>query len=271
MKKPFFILLAISSLSLLANTLVLKMLESNQKDPEAILSLLKRDPDPSTQAFLARLEEFELTHLTDSERASRRRQGSSPKEILRLLNSELLGPYLKRASGELGRCKQGNCLSQSKEGWLLEATSGEKFCYPGTDCSYYKCMEDRYRCNDVGFNYFAELAHPTCSSYVDRIGKQKFSQDGVDWIYTVMVCLQKGLFEECTLKGSCQKETRAKTCEHIVEFTLEFHPGCYIESGIGVCNLPFKDQLSIWKTVAPFLTRRETVEAFKVVYQCFFK
>jgi len=87
-----------------------------------------------------------------------------------------------------------------------------------------------------------------------------------------MVCLQKGLIDECEVKGNCQQTTdlleRKKTCEHITEFTLAYHPGCYINSGVGICKLPLKDKHSIWKTVSPFLTERERQEAYKVIFHC---
>jgi hypothetical protein len=134
-------------------------------------------------------------------------------------------------------------------------------------------MEEKYQCESVGVNYFTKLAHPTCNAYVKNINEGIFTKAGVEWIYTVMVCLQKGLIDECEVKGNCptssDKKEQEKTCNHITEFTLAYHPGCYINSGVGVCKLPMKDKLNIWKTVGPYLTARERQEAYKVVFQCY--
>ena len=98
---------------------------------------------------------------------------------------------------------------------------------------------------------------------------------GIDWIYRVMVCLQKGLVEECDANGNCvipQDQTQGEnTCDYITDYTLKFHPGCYINSGVGICQLPIKDQLAIWKTVEPYLTKRERQEAYKVMWHCLSK
>jgi|GEM_PF-622531 len=187
------------------------------------------------------------------------------------LDKDLSKDYLSWAQGELGLCSDGNCLRTEVSGKVLIDEAGVEHCYPTTGCNYYKCMEGQYSCMDVGVGYFSKLAKPTCESYVANIKKDLFSKKGVDWIYRVMVCLQKGLFEECQVKGNCAKsESNQATCDYIVDFTLKFHPGCYLESGVGVCKLPLKDQINIWKTVGPYLTNRERIEAFKVVRSCLF-
>lgn len=190
---------------------------------------------------------------------------------LQELNEELRKAYFDKAQAILGECSSGECLKVKEGAKVFEDEVGETHCYPDTSCGYYKCMEKKYRCMDVDVPYFKKLAKPTCEAYVTNIQKGKFSKKGKDWIYRVMVCLQKGLFEECSLKGNCPiSENNEKTCKHITEFTLEFHPGCYINSGVGVCKLPIKDQLNIWKTVGPYLTKRERREAMKVVRYCAF-
>jgi len=270
MKKLLFLSLIALSYSLRAEHFVEQTLKNVANEPKKVLELLRASSDPRAAAFLKRLKTFELDNIERPHRGGSRRQASAD-QIIGELKSDLLGRYLTDAQDLLGECTEKPCLSKSKESWLIKGLDNKAHCYPGTNCGYYKCMEKTYGCSEVGFNYFSELAYPTCSSYVDRVARGKFTQDGVDWIYSVMVCLQKGLFEECAVKGNCQKEDRAKACEHIVEFTLEFHPGCYINSGVGVCKLPLSDQLAIWKTVRPYLSKRETIEAFKVVYQCLFK
>lgn len=187
------------------------------------------------------------------------------------LNEDLRNEYFLEAQAALGECVDGNCLKEEKNERIFFDEGGEEHCYPNTTCGYYECMERKYQCMDVGVVYFKELAKPTCESYVSNIKKGIFTEKGKDWIYRVMVCLQKGLFEECSLRGNCpQEESNEKTCHHITEFTLKFHPGCYINSGVGVCKLPLKDQLNIWKTVGPYLTKREKEEAKKVIRYCLF-
>jgi hypothetical protein len=196
-------------------------------------------------------------------------------KIIQALKEELRTNYLKdvlqrsvESKCELGSFK--DCLVENKEHWQVRL-DGKSRCYPSTLCGYYQCMESEYQCSQYGVNYFTDLAYPTCSQYVQNINEGKFSKDGVEWIYSVMVCLQKGLFEECEIQGNCNKESNKKSCEHIVDYTLKFHPGCYLESGIGICNLKLKDQINIWRTVGPYLTKRERLEAYKVVKECLLK
>ena len=190
------------------------------------------------------------------------------------LQKDLKENYLHELNMVLGSCAEDpiDCLEQYDDVVTYTAENG-KVCFPYTECGFYKCMEDKYHCKDVGFNYFKDLAYPTCNTYVKNIKKGWFSKKGIEWIFNVMVCLQKGLVDECEIRGNCptdknDPELQKKTCNHITEFTLEFHPGCYINSGVGVCNLPFKDKLNIWRTVAKFLTPREREEAYKVVFYC---
>lgn len=197
-------------------------------------------------------------------------RGENPEIAIKdKLESELKGGYLKTLESLWGNCGStpSSCLSL-KDDYLQLSLPKKEMCFPYTMCGFYNCMEEKYRCSEVGVNYFTKLAHPTCSSYVKNISENQFSKVGVEWIYTVMVCLQKGLVDECEIKGNCPVDSQKKTCEHIVDFTLSYHPGCYINSGVGVCRLPLKDKISIWKTVSPYLTRRERQEAYKVIFQC---
>ena len=192
--------------------------------------------------------------------------------IVQTLKNELQTNYLKDvlARSKEGRCEFGSfkdCLEEREDFWQVRLDSKSR-CFPSTICGYYQCMESQYQCSQYGVHYFTDLAFPTCSQYVKNINEGKFTKDGVEWIYSVMVCLQKGLFEECEIKGNCAAKSSKNSCEHIVDFTLKFHPGCYLESGIGICNLKLKDQINIWRTVGPYLTKREREEAFKVVKQC---
>ncbi|MDO9182297.1 MAG: hypothetical protein Q7U04_07800 [Bacteriovorax sp.] len=189
------------------------------------------------------------------------------------LQAELVGPYLKKLESKFGDCGSGpqSCLRQVDD-YMTANLPKKEICFPYTMCGFYHCMESNYRCSEVGVNYFTQLAFPTCSAYERNIQKGEFSDIGIEWIYTVMVCLQKGLVDECLLKGNCKisdnQVEQKKTCDHITDFTLSYHPGCYIKSGVGVCKLPLKDKFSIWKTVNPYMTAREKQEAYKVIFEC---
>ena len=190
------------------------------------------------------------------------------------LQRDLKNNYAKSLEQALGDCGDNidSCLELIDQSYMRANYKKKEICFPYTVCGFYKCMEEKYNCDSVGVNYFTKLAYPTCSAYVKNIEAGKFSKKAMEWIYNVMVCLQKGLVEECEIKGNCKISNdlnmRKKTCNYITEFTLSFHPGCYINSGVGVCKLPMKDKLNIWKTVSPFLTPREKEEAYKVVFHC---
>lgn len=195
-------------------------------------------------------------------------------EIKTILETELKTTYLQSLEEKFGDCgaTPESCLSIEDDSYQVLNLPQKEMCFPYTMCGFYKCMEKKYQCDTVGINYFTELAYPTCSSYVKNIEDKKFTKKGVEWIYTVMVCLQKGLVDECEVKGNCptskNEADRKKTCNHITNFTLSYHPGCYINSGVGVCKLPMQDKLNIWKTVNPYLTARERQEAYKVIFHC---
>lgn len=190
-------------------------------------------------------------------------------DIKTKLESELKGTYLSSLENLWGKCGSPpeSCLSL-KDNYQLLTLPKKELCFPYTLCGFYQCMEEKYHCSEFGVDYFTKLAAPTCGAYLKNIAADKFSKVGIEWIYTVMVCLQKGLIDECAIKENCPESTPQKTCEHIVDFTLSYHPGCYIKSGVGVCHLPLKDKNAIWKTVSPFLTSRERQEAYKVIFQC---
>lgn len=187
--------------------------------------------------------------------------------IVQLLQKDIKEDYIPKLESELGSCEKENCINQVSDYKTLELAD-KTVCLPYTQCGFYKCMEKKYQCKPEGVGYFTDLAFPTCSTYTRNIQKKWFTQKGYNWIYTVMVCLQKGLIDECELTENCNKETQKKSCDYITDFTLKFHPGCYINSGVGVCKLPMKDKINIWRTVGKFLTDREREEAFKVVLSC---
>jgi hypothetical protein len=188
---------------------------------------------------------------------------STANPVVDRLDHSLMTDYLDYAQAVLGDCGEDTCLVDGR----LQ-TADTEVCFPATSCGYYLCMEEKRPCKSVGVPYFTELAAPTCASYVSNMNSEKFSAQGIEWIYEVMVCLQKGLFDECEIQGACDRATLRESCDYIEDFTLKFHPGCYLESGVGVCSLSLKDQHMIWKTVGPFLTGREWIEAFKVVLSC---
>ena len=195
-------------------------------------------------------------------------------EIKDILENNLKTTYLTSLEKKWGDCGSTpeSCLTK-KDDYLYLTLPKKETCFPYTTCGFYNCMEDIYQCESVGVSYFTKLAHPTCSAYVKNINEGLFSKDGVEWIYSVMVCLQKGLVDECVVNGNCipstNKKEKLETCNYITEFTLAYHPSCYLKSGVGVCKLPMKDKLNIWKTVGPYLTGREKQEAYKVIFQCF--
>ena len=189
-------------------------------------------------------------------------------DIIDLLQDEIQNSYIPYLEDSISSCQKNNCVKDNGD-YLELQLSTKNVCLPYTRCGFYNCMEQKYQCKPQGVNYFTDLAFPTCSEYVKNIHqKNYFSKKGIEWIYSVMVCLQKGLIEECEVKGNCEKETPKETCNYITEFTLKFHPGCYINSGVGICNLPFKDKVNIWRTVGKFLTPRERKEAYKVIFHC---
>jgi len=189
------------------------------------------------------------------------------EQVKNKLQEEVLFQYLPELQASLGECEDDQCLTKFPEYFSLK-TKDTEVCLPYTKCGFYNCMEKKYGCSDVGVNYFTGLAYPTCSNYLINIDQDYFTEKGIQWIYSVMVCLQKGLIDECEVRGNCQKETKKKTCEYITNFTLDFHPSCYINSGVGVCHLPMKDKLNIWRTVSKYLTRDERKQAYKVVFNC---
>ena len=184
------------------------------------------------------------------------------------LDRELNSRYLNDLIATLGCEKDGqDCLVKESSYQLFKGES-EDVCFPGTNCEFYKCMENKYKCSKENVNYFTELAYPTCSTYIANMDKNYFTKKGVEWIYEVMVCLQKGLVKECEIDGMCDQQTRKERCDHIVDYTLNFHPSCYLNSGVGVCHLPLQDKLNIWRTVGKFLTKDEREQAYKVVFKC---
>lgn len=189
--------------------------------------------------------------------------------IVQKLQNELKTEYLKFLENEFGECDGdlSTCLTEENHYYRLKLPKKD-LCFPYTVCGYYHCVEEKYKCSDVGVNYFTDLAYPTCSQYVKNIDQNQFSEKGKEWIYSVMVCLQKGLTNECEVKGNCDKGNQKASCDYIVDFTLKFHPGCYLNSGPGICRLPLSDKMAIWKTVSPFLTPRERQEAYKVIFYC---
>lgn len=197
-------------------------------------------------------------------------------QLIESLQNDIKTDFIPRMQSVYGVCDQSasdGCINQYTDSefgdyYTLQTKNNEEVCLPYTECGFYHCMENKYNCEDEGVNYFTKLASPTCNKYIKNIGQNKFSKKGVEWIYSVMVCLQKGLVSECEINGNCQKNTNKKTCDYITKFTLEFHPGCYIGSGVGVCKLPLKDKLNIWKTVGEFLTAQERIQAYKVVFSC---
>lgn len=187
--------------------------------------------------------------------------------IINTLQSKIKKEYIPKLYSNLGHCESGNCLGSNNDYQYLITQKG-KVCLPYTQCGFYKCMEEKYQCKQEGVDYFTDLAFPTCSTYTKNIKKKWFTQDGFEWIYSVMVCLQTGLIDECEINDNCDKETRKNTCDYITDFTLKFHPGCYLNSGIGVCKLPLRDKINIWRTVGKYLTDRERQEAYQVVLKC---
>lgn len=261
MKKYLFITALFLSTNLLASLSQdyrTVMLEYQNINPSKAIELMQfihqiENPEPTEQLFHQKLDTTKVDKLKQE------------------LQAELYGDYLSSLINKLGPCTQSPCVQNINSFKKLSLEQNSNICFPNTDCGFYTCMEEKYRCMDEGYEYFEQLAHPTCSNYVKRINQNKFSGMGVDWIYRVMVCLQKGLVNECDRDGNCPSDNAKNSCHYMTEFTLSFHPGCYINSGIGICQLPIRDQLSIWRTVEPFLTPRERKEAYQVMWHCLTK
>lgn len=194
-------------------------------------------------------------------------QDTYDQAIIQKLQNIINKEYIPDLENKFGTCQRTSCVTEMNNYLELELQT-KSICLPYTQCGFYTCMEKKYQCKPQGVDYFTDLAFPTCSTYIKNINKKWFSQKGHDWIYTVMVCLQRGLIDECEVDENCNQGSPKKKCEYITDFTLKFHPGCYTNSGVGVCNLPLKDKINIWRTVGKFLTKREQQEAFKVVLSC---
>ena len=186
---------------------------------------------------------------------------------------EIKTDYVIKVQSLLGKCDQENCIQERRSTYfgrpyLTLKTSDDTICLPYTDCEFYKCMEEKYQCDKHGIDYFTDFAYPACSNYKRNLAKKKFTQKGHDWIYSVMICLQKGLIDECEINNNCQQESAKKTCEYIKSSTLTFHPDCYLNSGVGVCHLSIKDKVNIWRTIARFLTNDELKQAVETIKGC---
>ena len=231
------------------------------------LEELSESGDMKAKLTLSRIKLYELDAAPIPQSLDIFLKDSTQRRVKKRLNDELYSTYKDHLISSLGCLDDKNCLKKVSTYQVLKSERGD-VCFPGTNCEFYKCMEKKYSCHNEGVNYFTELAYPTCSTYVKNISQGYFSENGIEWIYEVMVCLQKGLVKECDLDNSCDKETRKKSCDHIVDYTLNFHPSCYLESGVGVCRLPLKDKINIWRTVSKFLTRDEREQAYRVVFKC---
>lgn len=183
------------------------------------------------------------------------------------LQTDIRENFIPLLEDKFGICGEKSCIEYDEGKYILKLPQKD-ICLPWTACSFYRCMEDQYHCENQGVNYFTDLAEPTCNKYVENIGNNHYSQEGIEWVYTVMVCLQKGLIQECEIDGNCDLSQPRVSCNHIVDFTLDYHPGCYINSGVGVCNLSFQDKWKIWNTVNPFMTKQERKQAWKVIWHC---
>lgn len=192
-------------------------------------------------------------------------------DVINQVQTDILQNYIPTLEEKFGYCGDKTCI-EFRDGKYYLNLPKKEICLPWTACSFYDCMEEKYNCEDQGVNYFTELAVPTCSKYMENIKNDVYSPEARDWVYEVMVCLQKGLIDECEVGEKCDlaRPQPRISCNYIVDFTLEFHPGCYINSGVGVCNLSFRDKWRIWKTIHPFMTKREKRQAWKVIWYCLF-
>lgn len=223
--------------------------------------------DPKPNELIELNKRIELYGLKNIQPEMSRAADEYDLRVIELLQKDINENYIPKLYSFLGECNSQNCLEINQDYRVLQTQKG-KVCLPYTQCGFYKCMEEKFQCHQEGVNYFTELALPTCNQYISNIKKKIFSQKGHNWIYSVMVCLQKGLIDECEINQNCEKESPKKTCDYITEFTLNFHPGCYLNSGVGICRLPLKDKINIWKTVNPYLTPREREEAYQVILTC---
>jgi len=123
---------------------------------------------------------------------------------------------------------------------------------PEKSCLFYtECMEAQVNC---GFNGYAlGYGNKYCRKYNSRIGL--FSVDGQNWIYKTMNCLQKALvtsLEEC------------HNCQQLRTIAFDSHPKCYTDSG--VCNLPVRDYVEIFKTVGQEFATAEGIKQAGITF-----
>ena len=129
---------------------------------------------------------------------------------------------------------------------------------PMRTCLFYtSCMERKRSCGPNGYaiNYGSRF----CNKFVTSL--YLFSNTGQSWVYATMNCLQRALVSP--LK-QCDK-----SCAELRKNAFDSHPSCYVNSGVGVCNLPARDWIGIIRVVGRELfTDEGIVQALKTAPNC---
>ena len=78
----------------------------------------------------------------------------------------------------------------------------------------------------------------------------EFSEQGQDWIQSVLTCLQNALKPYLTSEVDCQ------TLEDIA---FDSHEACYTQDGLSICDLPPSDWGKVIKTIYTALSKKRVV------------
>ena len=127
---------------------------------------------------------------------------------------------------------------------------------PLKSCLFYTdCMEAKISCGASG--YALDYGSRYCKKYENRLGL--FTNQGQQWIYQTMNCLQKALVSPLQ---NCDN-----TCADLRQTAFASHPSCYITAG--VCNLTMDDWYYIFTTVAKDLFSADGfIQALKTSQNC---
>ncbi|KAJ3102398.1 hypothetical protein HDU97_000605 [Phlyctochytrium planicorne] len=124
-------------------------------------------------------------------------------------------------------------------------------CYapvPKTCDFYFDCLDKAHPCGADG--YAQSYGGKFCRRFKENA--PLFSEIGQKWLWNVMSCLQGHLIP--TLGNA------NATCDAIRKDAFKSHAGCYLNTGISICDIPILDWLHLVKTVGfPTLIEIDTL------------
>lgn len=127
----------------------------------------------------------------------------------------------------------------------------------GTNCDYYKHLEDQKRCLSSGSDYLVNYGHFYCTIFLQRA--QSWGGERAAWLEKVALCLQEKV-----------DEARDLSCKKMERHAFRTHSDCYAETGF--CELSPADRRSILKTLvrAPLFRRlpQTLIEAHQIFGHC---